>query len=56
MPKKEIVKFTTYLPRRTVKALKHFAVEREVNLMQVVDVALVKALPGKYFDPKESQD
>ena len=51
MAKKDVVKFTTYLPRRTVKALKRFAVEKELSFMAVVEAALVKALPLKYFDP-----
>lgn len=52
MTQQNIIKFTTYLPKRTVKALKRFAVEKEVSYMAVVEAALVKALPIKYFDPE----
>jgi hypothetical protein len=45
------IKYTTYLTREAVKALKRFAVEKEINDYEVIEAALRRAIPEKYWQP-----
>jgi hypothetical protein len=51
MAEKEKVKYTTYLTREAVKALKRIAVEKEINDYEVIEAALRRAIPEKYWQP-----
>lgn len=42
-------KFGTYLTATTAKAVRRFAVEREYRVCHVIEAALKKCLPKKYF-------
>ncbi len=43
------VKFATYLTPRVVKALRRFSVDQGYCIYQVVEAALKKCLPQKYY-------
>lgn len=45
-----LVKFATYLTPQAAKALRRFAVDQGYPVYQVVEAALKKCIPKKYFD------
>ena len=49
-------RFTTYLFDDTRKALKRFAVEKELSEYEVIEAALRKCVPGKFFKPPYKEE
>lgn len=47
-------KYTTYLTPETAKALKRFAVERGYKECTIVEAALKKNIPERYFEDRYS--
>ena len=43
-------RFSTYLTPHTIRALRLFAFERETPIYSVIEAALKKCIPARYFD------
>lgn len=52
MPKHKLEKYGTYITPETKKALKRFALEKNVPAYRVIQDALKKCIPEKYWTDK----
>ena len=51
-PKRRV---STYLTPQTIRALRLFAFEKERPLCAVIEAALKKCIPDRYFEGKEAR-
>ncbi len=51
-PKRRV---STYLTPHTIRALRLFAFERETPIYAVIEAALKKCIPDRYFEGKEER-